>query len=183
MRFLLSLLVALPLMASAQLCSEPSPVSYAGFGSQQTGVVYLSGSDYLDPLNNSSYWSLGTGVSDNNLCVLENDDISTFLGVKLRNTTAPNDNPASDGNVYFVEPGYSPATQNGAAGSGPEAKWNILMYAGIEGGAFDSVDVVLHIDFDPCFGYTESDMYSINIGEAFDSNPFTQAQDLSLIHI
>lgn len=179
MRFLLSLLVALPLMASAQLCSEPSPVSYTGFGSQQTGVNYLSGSDYLDPLNNSSYWSLGTGISDNNLCVLENADITTFLGVKLRNTTAPNDNPASSGNVYHVEPGYSPATQNGAAGSGPEAKWNILMYAGIEGGAFDSVDVVLHIDFDPCFGYTESDMYSINIGEAFDSNPFTQAQDFS----
>ena len=67
MRFLLSLLVALPLMASAQLCSEPSPVSYTGFGSQQTGVDYLSGSDYLDPLNNSSYWSLGTGISDNNL--------------------------------------------------------------------------------------------------------------------
>ena len=179
MRFLLSLLVALPLMASAQLCSEPSPVSYTGFGSQQTGVDYLSGTNYLDALNNSSYWSLGTGISDNNLCVLENADITTFLGVKLRNTTAPNDNPSSAGNVYFVEPGYSPATQNGAEGSGPEAKWNILMYAGIEGGAFDSVDVVLHIDFDPCFGYTESEMYSINIGEAFDSNPFTQAQDFS----
>ena len=179
MRSILSLLVALPLMASAQLCSEPSPVSYAGFGSQQTGVDYLSGSDYLDPLNNSSYWSLGTGVSDNNLCVLENSDISTFLGVKLRNTTAPNDNVSSDGNVYFVQPGYSPDTQNGPAGSGPEAKWNIFMYAGIEGGAFDSVEVILHIDFDPCFGYTESDMYSINIGEAFDSNPFTQAQDFS----
>ena len=179
MRFLLSLLLALPLMASAQLCSEPSPVSYAGFGYQQTGVDYLSGSDYLDPLNNSSYWSLGTGISDNNLCVLENGDITTFLGVKLRNTTAPNDNPSSTGNVYHVEPGYSPATQNGSAGSGPEAKWNILMYAGVDGGAFDSVDVVLHIDFDPCFGYTESDMYSINIGEAFDSNPFTQAQDFS----
>ena len=179
MRFLLSLLLALPLMASAQLCSEPSPVSYAGFGSQLTDVDYLSGSDYLDPLNNSSYWSLGSGVSDNNLCVLENADITTFLGVKLRNSLAPNDNVTNDGNVYFVEPGFSPDYQLGPVGSGPEASWNILMYAGITGGAFDSVDVVLHIDFDPCFGYTEEDMYSINIGEAFDSNPFTQAQDFS----
>jgi hypothetical protein len=99
--------------------------------------------------------------------------------VKLRNTTAPNDNPPSTGNQYFVEPGFSPATQNGPTGSGPEATWNILMYAGIDGGAFDSVEVVLHIDFDPCFGYNEDDMYSINIGEAFDSNPFTQAEDFS----
>jgi hypothetical protein len=154
-------------------------VSYAGFTAQQTQADLFGDADYLDALNNSSYWSLGTGISDNNLCIKENAYITTFLGVKLRNTTAPNDNVLSVGNKYFVEPGYSPSTQNGPAGSGPEATWNILMYAGIEGGAFDSVEVVLHIDFDPCFGYTEEEMYSINIGEAFDSNPFTQASDFS----
>lgn len=179
MRFLLSLLFALPIVAYGQLCSAPSPISYSGFGAQQTQADYFDNANYLDGLNNSSYWSLGSGVSDNNLCIKENAYVTTFLGVKLRNTTAPNDNPVSVGNKYFVEPGYSPATQNGATGTGPEAKWNILMYAGITGGAFDSVDVVLHIDFDPCFGYTESEMYSINIGDAFDSNPFTQAENFS----
>jgi len=179
MRFLLSILLALPLLAHGQLCSEPSPVSYAGFGAQQTQADYFAEADFLDGLNNSSYWSLGSGISDNNLCITGNADITTFLGVKLRNTTAPNDNTASSGNVYYVEPGFSPSSQNGAAGSGPEANWNILMYAGIEGGAFDSVQVILHIDFDPCFGYNEEDMYSIDIGEAFTSNPFTQASDFS----
>lgn len=179
MRFLLSLLVVFPLAASAQLCSEPSPVSYAGFGAQLTQVDYFPDATYLDGLNNSAAWSIGSGISDNNLCVLENADITTFLGVKLRNTVAPDDNPASSGNVYFVEPGYSPASINGPTGSGPEAKWNILMYADIANGAFDSVEVILHIDFDPCFGYTEANMYAINIGEAFDSNPFTQAEDFS----
>jgi len=179
MRFILSILLALPLLAQGQLCSEPSPVSYAGFGAQQTQADFFPGADYLDGLNNSSYWSLGSGISDNNLCIKENSDITTFLGVKLRNTTAPNDNTASAGNVYFVEPGYSPASQNGPTGSGPEATWNILMYAGIDGGAFDSVQVVLHIDFDPCYGYTEEDMYSIDIGSAFEANPFTQASDFS----
>lgn len=179
MRFLLSLLLALPILATAQLCSEPSPVSYAGFTAQQTQADLFGDSDYLDALNNSSYWSLGTGISDNNLCIKENANITTFLGVKLRNTTAPNDNVSSTGKKYFVETGFSPGSQNGPAGTGPEATWNILMYAGIEGGAFDSVEVVLHIDFDPCFGYSEDEMYSINIGEAFDSNPFTQASDFS----
>lgn len=179
MRFLLSLLVVFPLMASAQLCSEPSPVSYAGFGPQLTQVDYFPDADYLDELNNSAAWSIGSGISDNNLCVLENADITTFLGVKLRNAVAPDDNPASSDNVYFVEPGYSPASLDGSTGSGPEAKWNILMYADIANGAFDSVEVVLHIDFDPCFGYTGADMLTINIGESFDSNPFTQAEDFS----
>ena len=179
MRFILSIRLAVPLLAQGQLCSEPSPVSYAGFGAQQTQADFFPGADYLDGLNNSSYWSLGSGISDNNLCIKENSDITTFLGVKLRNTTAPNDNTASAGNVYFVEPGYSPASQNGPTGSGPEATWNILMYAGIDGGAFDSVQVVLHIDFDPCYGYTEEDMYSIDIGSAFEANPFTQASDFS----
>lgn len=179
MRFLLSFILFMPALAFGQLCSEPSPVTYAGFGPQQTQADFFGDADYLDGLNNSSYWSLGSGISDNNLCIKENSQITTFLGVKLRNTTAPNDNPPSAGKKYFVEPGFSPATQNGPTGSGPEATWNILMYAGIDGGAFDSVEVVLHIDFDPCYGYNEDDMYSINIGEAFDSNPFTQAEDFS----
>ena len=179
MRFLLSLLFALPIVAYGQLCSAPSPISYSGFGAQQTQADFFDNADYLDGLNNSSYWSLGSGISDNNLCIKENAYVSTFLGVKLRNAVAPNDNVVSAGNKYFVEPGFSPATQNGGTGNGPEAKWNILMYAGLTDGAFDSVDVVLHIDFDPCFGYTESEMYSINIGEAFDSNPFTQAENFS----
>ena len=179
MRFLFTLLLALPLLTQAQLCSEPSPISYTGFGAQQTQADLLPDANFLDGLNNSSYWSLGSGISDNNLCVQGNSDVTTFLGVKLRNAVAPNDNPTSTGNVYFVEPGFSPDAQGGDTGNGPEAKWNILMYAGLENAAFDSVDVILHIDFDPCFNYQEEDMYSINIGEAFDSNPFTQAQDFS----
>ena len=179
MRFLLSFFLFVPALAFGQLCSEPSPVSYAGFGAQQTQADYFDNADILDGLNNSSYWSLGTGVSDNNLCIKENSQITTFLGVKLRNTIAPNDNTASVGNVYYVEPGYSPSYQNGPIGNGPEANWNVLMYAGIDGGAFDSVEVVLHIDFDPCYGYNEEDMYSINIGEAFEDNPFTSAEDFS----
>ena len=179
MRFLLSLLVALPIVAQAQLCSEPSPISYTGFGMQQTQVDFLPEAIHLDELNTSSHWSLGTGISDDNLCVQGSPAISTFLGVKLRNTIAPDDNPSSLGNVYFVEPGFSPIAQGEESGDGPESTWNVLIYAELQDAGFDSVEVILHIDFDPCYGYAEEDMYSINIGEALDANASTQAGDFS----
>ena len=179
MRFLLSLLVAMPIVAQAQLCSEPSPISYTGFGMQQTQVDFLPEAIHLDELNTSSHWSLGTGISDDNLCVQGSPAISTFLGVKLRNTIAPDDNPSSLGNVYFVEPGFSPIAQGEESGDGPESTWNVLMYAELQDAGFDSVEVILHIDFDPCYGYAEEDMYSINIGEALDANASTQAGDFS----
>ena len=171
MRAITILLFLAPTLLWGQICNEPSPVSYTGFGAQQTESDYFSGEDYLDGLNNSPAWSLGTGISDNNLAIWSNADVHTFLGVKARNTTAPNDNVSADGNAYLVEPGFSLGSQNGSVGTGPEANWNILMYAGLDAGAFDSVDVIMHIDFDPCFDYTLEDMYSINIGSAFDGNP------------
>ena len=179
MRAITFLLFLAPTLLWGQICNEPSPVSYTGFGAQQTESDYFAGSDFLDGLNNSSYWSLGTGISDNNLAIWSNADVHTFLGVKARNTTAPNDNVSADGNTYLVEPGYSLASQNGSVGTGPESNWNILMYAGLDAGAFDSVDVIMHIDFDPCFDYTLEDMYSINIGSAFDGNPLTAASSFS----
>ncbi len=179
MRALTFLLFLAPTLLWGQICNEPSPVSYTGFGAQQTESDYFAGSDFLDGLNNSSYWSLGSGISDNNLAIWSNADVHTFLGVKARNTTAPNDNVSADGNTYLVEPGYSLASQNGSVGTGPESNWNILMYAGLDAGAFDSVDVIMHIDFDPCFDYTLEDMYSINIGSAFDGNPLTSASSFS----
>jgi len=178
MRVLLSLLLAIPIALSAQLCSEPSPVSYSGFGSQLTQADLSTTEEYLDGLNTANF-SLGTGVSDNNLCIQSNSDITTFLGVKLRNTTAPNDNTAASGNAYFVEPGYSPDSQNGAAGAGPYAKWNIIAYAGLNAGAFDSVDVIVHLDFDPCFGYVEEDLLAINIGDELDNNILTSSANVS----
>ena len=164
MRLLLTLLLALPTMAFAQLCSEPSPVSYSGFGLQQTEADLSATENYLDALNTSTF-SLGTGISDNNLCIHSNSDITTFLGVKLRNVVAPNDNTPAEGNVYFAEPGYSPDAQNGPAGAGPYANWNIIAYAGFNAGAFDSVDVIVHLDFNPCFGYEEYSLLAINIGD------------------
>ena len=132
----------------------------------------------MDGLNTANF-SLGTGVSDNNLCIQSNSDITTFLGVKLRNTTAPNDNTTASGNTYFVEPGYSPDSQNGAAGAGPFAKWNVVAYAGLNAGAFDSVDVIVHLDFDPCFGYVEEDLLAINIGDELDNNILTSSANVS----
>lgn len=179
MRAITFLLLFAPTLLWGQICNEPSPVSYTGYGAQQTESDYFAGSDFLDGLNNSTYWSLGTGISDNNLAMWSNADVHTFLGVKARNTTAPNDNVSAEGNTYLVEPGYSLASQNGSVGVGPEANWNILMYAGLEVGAFDSVEVIMHIDFDPCFKYEVEDMYSINIGNAFEDNPFTSAAGFS----
>jgi len=178
MRVLLSLLLAMPIAVSAQLCSEPSPVSYSGFGPQLTQADLSASGDYLDGLNTANF-SLGTGVSDNNLCIQSNSDITTFLGVKLRNTTAPNDNTTAAGNAYFVEPGFSPDTQNGEAGAGPFAKWNVIAYAGLNAGAFDSVDVIVHLDFDPCFGYVEEDLLAINIGDELDNNILTSSSNVS----
>ena len=178
MRVLLSILLALPFSVSAQLCSEPSPVSYSGFGSQQTESDLFASSDYLDALNTPTF-SVGSGVSDNNLCIQSNDDITTFLGVKLRNTLAPNDNVNASGNIYLAETGYSPDSQNGTAGSGPYANWNVLAYAGLTNAAFDSVDVIVHLDFNPCFSYVEEDMLAINIGESLDANVLTSASSVS----
>ena len=179
MRFITLLLFIVPSLMWSQDCSEPSPVDYSGFGSQATEADYFADANSLDELNNSSDWSLGTGISDNNLAIWSNADIHTFLGVKLRYAVAPNDNVICTGNNYFVEPGYSLTAQNGSVGSGPEANWNILMYAGLDEGAFDSVDVVMHIDFDPCFSYVEEDMYSINIGNAFELNASTNSAGFS----
>jgi len=178
MRLLLTLLLALPTMAFAQLCSEPSPVSYSGFGLQQTEADLSATENYLDALNTSTF-SLGTGISDNNLCIQSNSDITTFLGVKLRNVVAPNDNTPAEGNVYFAEPGYSPDSQNGPAGAGPYANWNIIAYAGLNAGAFDSVDVIVHLDFNPCFGYEEDSLLAINIGDELDNNIYTSASGIS----
>ncbi len=178
MRVLLSLLLAMPIAVSAQLCSEPSPVSYSGFGPQLTQADLSASGDYLDGLNTANF-SLGTGISDNNLCIQSNSDITTFLGVKLRNTTAPNDNTTAAGNAYFVEPGFSPDTQNGEAGAGPFAKWNVIAYAGLNAGAFDSVDVIVHLDFDPCFSYVEEDLLAINIGDELDNNILTSSANVS----
>ena len=178
MRVLLSVLLALPFAVTAQLCSEPSPVSYSGFGSQQTESDLFASSDYLDALNTPTF-SIGSGVSDNNLCIQSNGDITTFLGVKLRNTTAPNDNVNASGNIYLTETGYSPDSQNGTAGSGPYANWNVLAYAGLTNAAFDSVDVIVHLDFNPCFSYVEEDMLAINIGESLDANVLTSASSVS----
>jgi hypothetical protein len=178
MRVLLTLLFALPAISFAQLCYEPSPVSYSGFGTQQTEADLLPTADYLDDLNTDTF-SLGSGISDNNLCIQSNNDITTFLGVKLRNTTAPNDNTVADKNKFYVEPGYSPDSQNGQAGAGPFAKWNILAYAGLNSGAFDSVEVIIHLDFDPCFGYEEESMLAINIGNELDNNIYTSSSTVS----
>ena len=178
MRVLLSLLLAMPLALSAQLCSEPSPVSYSGFGSQLTQVDFSTTEEFLDGLNSANF-SLGDGVSDNNLCMQSNTDITTFVGVKLRNTIAPNDNVASSGNTYFVDPGYSPDSLDGAAGLGPFSKWNVIAYAGLNAGAFDSVDVIVHLDFDPCFGYVEEDLLTINIGNELDNNILTSSANVS----
>jgi hypothetical protein len=178
MRVFLTLLFALPAVSFAQLCYEPSPVSYSGFGAQQTEADLSSTEDYLDGLNTSTF-SLGSGISDNELCIQSNSDITTFLGVKLRNTTAPNDNAVANGNVYQVEPGYSPDDQNGSAGAGPFAKWNIIAYAGLNAGAFDSVDVIVHLDFDPCFGYEEDALLAINIGDELDNNIYTSSSTIS----
>ena len=181
MRFLLTLLTLVPIYALGQTCSAPSPVSYAGFGPQITQADYFAGSDFLNALNvYPETWSLGSNISDDNLCIKSNAHITTFVGVKLRNAVSPNDNVPSSGNRYFVEPGYSPDLQGGTEdGSGPNAKWNVLAYIGLNDAAFDSVDVILHIDFDPCFGYTESDMLSINIGDELDNNILTSASSFS----
>jgi hypothetical protein len=81
--------------------------------------------------------------------------------------------------VYQVEPGYSPDDQNGSAGAGPFAKWNIIAYAGLNAGAFDSVDVIVHLDFDPCFGYEEDALLAINIGDELDNNIYTSSSTIS----
>ena len=102
MRAITILLFFAPTLLWGQICNEPSPVSYTGFGAQQTESDYFAGADFLDGLNNSPAWSLGTGVSDNNLAIWSNADVHTFLGVKARNTTAPNDNVSADGNTHIL---------------------------------------------------------------------------------
>ena len=179
MRVLLSLLLAMPIAVSAQLCSEPSPVSYSGFGPQLTQAD-LSATGGLPGW--SEYGQLSARVQvfqittfASRATVISLLSWASSCAIQPRPTTIRL--PA--GNAYFVEPGYSPDSQNGAAGAGPFAKWNVIAYAGLNAGAFDSVDVIVHLDFDPCFGYVEEDLLAINIGDELDNNILTSSANVS----
>jgi len=192
MRILFLFALAIPVIGFSQLCDSISPVSFSGFGQQVNGADFFPEAAYLDDLN---VWgantSLGSGVSDDNLSMWSNSDITSFLTVKKRKTIAPNDNVDASGHKYFVEPGFSPITTNDpTAGTGPEANWNILMYIEVDPANFfgctysgeypeiistcsGDVTVNFWIDFDPCFSYDKNDMYSVSVGNSLLQNALT----------
>ena len=185
MRSFTLLLLMAPSFLMSQDCPSPSPISLEGFGSQTVDNDFFDDSDFLDDLNppNNQPWSLGTGISDNNLTSWSNAGVTTFLTVKLRNALAPNDNVPNAGNAYLVEPGYSPDEQSGPAGTGGTdglSNWNVIMYTGLDeasGANFSNVQVIYHIDFDPAECYDLSEMASLNVGEEFNNNTLSNSAD------
>jgi hypothetical protein len=169
MRLFNLLLLLVPTILFGQ-CDPPSLVSFLDFGTQQTDVDYYDDADFLDELNNSTLWNIGTGISDNNLTLWSNGDIETFLGVKLRNAIAPNDNVPSLGNVYQAASGFSPNSMNSTQADGPQAKWNILMYVDLETGSFADVGVKLWLDFDPCFAPDTANMVAIDVSPSLQDS-------------
>jgi hypothetical protein len=153
----------------AQICSEQLSSVPLSNWSTTTNVSYVEDALYLNALNEAQYdgiWSIGSGVSNAHLSVSENASISTFIGVKRRNVVAPSDNIVPSGNVYTIETGYSPLTQNSSE-TGSLAKWNFLMYINMGDYVFDDVDVRLYIDMDPCYDALVDDMVEINVSEQF----------------
>jgi len=153
----------------AQVCLEQLSSVPLSNWTTTTNVPYVNDAPYLNALNEAQYdgiWTIGSGVSNAHLSVSENASISTFIGVKRRNVVAPSDNIVPNGNVYTIETGYSPLTQNSSE-IGPLAKWNFLMYINMGDYVFDDVDVRLYIDMDPCYDALVDDMVEINVSEQF----------------
>jgi hypothetical protein len=132
---------------------------------------YLENEVFLDALNEPQYdgiWAIGTGIGNSNLSVSENEAISSFIGVKRRSVAFPNDEVMATGNVYTIEPGFSP-TSIGSNQESTLAKWNFLMYVNLGDFTFDDVDIRLFIDMDPCFTALTEDMVEIDVASQFSS--------------
>lgn len=156
---------------TAQVCLDQLNSVPLSNWSTSLDAAYLDGDAYLDAVNEAQYdgiWTIGTGVSNSNLAVFENPSISAFIGVKRRNVVAPNDNIAMAGNVYTIEPGYSPESQ-GSSEESTLAKWNFLLYANMGSYTFSDVDIRLYIDTDPCYLAQPSDMIEIEVASQFES--------------
>jgi hypothetical protein len=174
MRSLILLLLVAPSLLLGQICpNDPSPIALDDFGRQVIDADCFENEEYLNSLNpvDHSLWNIGTNISDNNLTSRSNDQIMSFITVKLRNTPAPNDNLANAGNAYLVDSGYSPDIINGEESTGGGdglSKWNVIMYVALDeesGANFENVNVLFHIDFDPAECYDVSQMASLNIGD------------------
>ena len=174
MRSFILLLCTAPTFLLGQTCpNDPSPISLEGLNKQVIDVDCFENEAFLNSLNPTEHqiWNLGTGISDNNLTSINNDDITTFLAAKLRNAVAPNDNLANAGNAYLADPGASDESSEDESGTNTSeglANWNVIMYVGLDeesGANFNNVNVIFHIDFDPAECYDVSQMASLNIGD------------------
>lgn len=173
MRYFSVLLLAIASTSGiAQVCPEQSEDINIADWTIEYGVPYLDGDLYLDAVNEAQYqgaWSIGTGISNSNLMVLRNDDISAFIGVKKRNVVAPNDNWPTTGNVYGIEPGYSPESL-GSTTESTLSSWNVIFYVNLGSYTFADVDVRLYIDFNGSFGNGYDDMLEIPVAEQMIAN-------------
>lgn len=173
MRYLSFLLLAFASTTGfSQECPEQSDEINLANWSVEYGVPYLDGDVNLNALNEPQYqglWTIGTGISNENLMVLRNEDISAFIGVKKRYVSIPSDNWPSTQNTYAVEPGYSPVSLNSDELS-TLASWNVLFYVNLGTYTFADVDVRLFIDFQNEFGNTQSEMLEINVSELLTIN-------------
>lgn len=173
MRYFSVLLLAIASTTGfSQVCPEQSEEINIANWTVEYGVPYLDGDLYLDAVNEPQYqgaWSIGTGISNSNLMVLRNDDISAFIGVKKRNVVAPNDDWPSTGNVYGIEPGYSPESL-GSTNESTLSSWNVIFYVNLGNYTFADVDVRLYIDFNGSFGNGLSEMLEIPVAEQMIAN-------------
>lgn len=177
MRYTFGLLTML--MASTgfgQTCPEQSSeVNITNFV-YEYDVPYLDDEVYLDNVNDPvfspSVWSIGTGISNSNLAVFDNGEISGFIGLKRRNVVAPADNFDTYDNLYGIEPGYSPLFQNSSDYS-DLARWNAIVFVDLGSYTFADVDVRLYIDFDPAFSNSLDEMFEIKIAEQMNGFGFT----------
>lgn len=177
MRYTIGLLaICIASTGFGQICPEQSPeVNISNFV-YEYNVPYLDGATYLDDVNDPifspSVWSIGTGISNSNLAVFDNGEISGFVGLKRRNVVAPADNFDTYGNLYGIEPGYSPLSQNSSEDS-ELARWNAVLYVNLGSYTFADVDVRLYIDFDPDFNNSLDEMFEIKIAEQMSGFGFT----------
>lgn len=139
-------------------------------------VPFLEGETYLDNVNDPIYspsvWSIGTGISNSNLAVFDNGEISGFIGLKRRNVVAPADNFETYDNLYGIEPGFSPIAQNSSEYS-DLARWNAILFVDLGPYTFADVDVRLYIDFDPAFNNTLDEMFEIKIADQMSGFGFS----------
>lgn len=177
MRYTIGLFgILLTVAVCGQTCPEQSPEINISNFVYSYDVPFLDGDPYLDAVNDPVYspsvWSIGTGISNSNLAVFDNGEISGFIGHKRRNVVAPNDNFDTYDNLYAIEPGYSPVAQ-GSSETSELAKWNAIIFVDLGEYTFADVDVRLYIDFDPAFNNSLEEMFEIKIEEQMSGFGFT----------